>query len=91
MKIKKILVAILMLTVILSVLGATSVSAQEPVTITTYDEFASAVASGGSYKLGADIVLEAYVRCGADTVIDFAEAERLQPWFWWTERKGLNK
>lgn len=72
MKMKKLLVTILMLTVMLLALGATSVSAQDPVTITTHDEFASAVASGGSYKLGADIVLEEYVICGADTVIDFA-------------------
>ena len=72
MKIKKLLVTILMLTVILSVLGATSVSAQEPLTITTDDEFLSAVASGGSYKLGADIVLDMAVRCVVDAVIDFA-------------------
>ena len=72
MKIKKLLVTILMVTVILSVFGATSVFAQEPVTITTYDEFASAVTLGGSYKLGADIVLDSYIRCVADTVIDFA-------------------
>ena len=72
MKIKKLLVTILMMTVILLVFGATSVSAQEPVTITTYDEFANAVMLGGSYKLGADIVLDSYIRCEVDTVIDFA-------------------